>query len=847
MVSVGTILVLAASALGTPPASQPTSAWPMWGGAPDRNAVTPQARIPAEWDLDSDENIKWSVALGSYSYAGPVIAGGCVLVGTNNERELRPHSKGDRGVVLCLDATDGKLLWQATHDKHPLGQAVDWPLQGVASTPYVEGERVYYVSNRGELVCADLRGFHDDENDGPLRDEPHHDKLDADFVWILDMMAALDVYPHNLAACAPVGAGDLLFVCTANGTDDRGAVPKPQAPSFIAVNKQTGKVVWQRNDPGDDIMHGQWSSPAYGVIDGTAQVVFGGGDGWCYAFEPQTGKPLWKFNLNPPDTVWKQGGTGTRTSIVATPVIHNARVYLAVGDDPENAPGPGHLYAIDATKRGDITQTGRVWHFGGEEFGRTVASVAVADGLVYAADLDGYLSCFDAATGKRHWKHDMWAGVWASPTIIGDRVLLGTTDGELVIMKHGRAAEEFARIDMHFPIYTVPVAVDGTLYIVTQRHLYAIADPQSTPTTRPAGASSPTSQPSRDWPQFRGNPQQTGVAGCELSPPLERVWRYDAGASITSTAAITDGVVYIATEDGELIALDGATGKPQWKQASADGDMIESSPTVAGDLVIVGDEAGLVRACDRKTGALRWTFAAGTRVVSSANIVGDRVVFGSYDQHLYCLRLSDGKLLWKYAGVEERIHGTPAIVGEYVLVAACDANVHVVRLDDGTAVRTVALGSVSGSSPAIRDDRAVVGCYGNQVVCVDWRAGTVPWQFEDKQRGRPFVASAAVTDKLALIGGRDKKLHAFDLRTGRPVWQFATRGQVDGSPVVSGDHVWVGSEDGNLYALRVSDGEQVWRYETGSRIYASPAIGRERLVISTDDGVVYCFGPTDTE
>lgn len=462
---------------GTAPATRPAAGeWPLWGGQPSRNPVSAATGLPHDWDLDTGRGVRWVAPLGTQTYGGPVVAGGRVYVGTNNGGELRPGIAGDKGCVLCLDAATGRLLWQATHDKLASGPPNDWPEQGVASTPCCDGERIYYVSNRCELVCADAAGFHDGENDGPFTAEPHRGAQDADFVWVLDMIAALGVYPHNLAACSPVVAGELVFVCTGNGVDEEHErPPAPQAPSFLAVDKHTGRVVWQRSDPGERILHGQWSSPAWGVIAGRPQVVFGGGDGWCYAFEPQRGELLWKFDLNPPDAVWKIGGLGTRSSIVATPVIAGERVFLAVGDDPESASGPGHLYAIAATGTGDVTESGRVWHLGGRDFGRTIASVAVADGLAYAVDLDGYLSCLDEATGARHWRYDMQAAVWGSPCVADGRVYLGNVDGDLVILRHGRQLEELARHRLRAPIYTTPAVAGGTLYVATRRQLWALA------------------------------------------------------------------------------------------------------------------------------------------------------------------------------------------------------------------------------------------------------------------------------------------------------------------------------------------------------------------------------------
>ena len=185
----------------------------------------------------------------------------------------------------------------------------DWPQQGICSTPFIEGDRLYYISNRCEVVCIDTEGFTDGENDGPFTDETDATEIDGDIVWKYDMIEELDVFPHNLATCSPVGAGDLLFVITANGVDEGHIhIPSPFAPSFIAVNKDTGELVWESDVPGENILHGQWSNPAYAEINGVPQVILPGGDGWVYSLEPETGNLIWKFDGNPKDSVWELGG-----------------------------------------------------------------------------------------------------------------------------------------------------------------------------------------------------------------------------------------------------------------------------------------------------------------------------------------------------------------------------------------------------------------------------------------------------------------------------------------------------------------------------------------------------------
>ena len=225
--------------------------WPMWGGNAQRNmANTVEKGIPDSWDVTTGENVKWISQLGSQSYGNPVVAGGKVFVGTNNQAERQPKAKGDKGVVMCFRESDGKFLWQLTHDKLAAGRVNDWPKQGICSSPCVEGNRLYYVSNRCELVCADVEGFLDGENDGPFTGETLSDAIDGDIIWKLDMIEELGVFPHNLASSSPAVDGDLVFVVTSNGVDESHiAIPAPDAPSFIAVNKNTGETVWQHDEP----------------------------------------------------------------------------------------------------------------------------------------------------------------------------------------------------------------------------------------------------------------------------------------------------------------------------------------------------------------------------------------------------------------------------------------------------------------------------------------------------------------------------------------------------------------------------------------------------------------------
>jgi outer membrane protein assembly factor BamB len=430
------------AALGLLIASDPGSPdWPMWGGTPDRNMVSSMAGLPTSWDIKTKKNVKWVAQLGSTSYGNPVVAGGQVYVGTNNETPRNPKEGGDRGVLMCFRESDGKFLWQRTHEKLPVTWT-DWPLQGVCSSPLVEGGRVYYISNRCELVALDTSG------------KP---------IWTFDMIKETGATPHNMAASSPASYGDLVFASTSNGRDEtHEKVPSPKAPSMIAVNKKTGKLVWSVNSVGGRILNGQWSSPAVGKIGDTVQVVIGEGDGWVRSYEALTGKKLWEYDLSPKGSVWPK----TRNEVIGTPVIWQNRVYIANGQDPENGEGAGRLFAF--------TASGPVWQY--DKIRRSISTVAIYNGLLFAVDFSGFLHCLDAATGAAYWTHDMLAAVWGSPMVINGKVYLGDEDGDVAVLEAAKQKKPIAEMNMGSSVYSTAVPANGTLFLMNRSQLWALSE-----------------------------------------------------------------------------------------------------------------------------------------------------------------------------------------------------------------------------------------------------------------------------------------------------------------------------------------------------------------------------------
>lgn len=506
--------------------------WPQWGGTSVRNNTPAGTNIPIDWDPESKRNIKWVATVGSQTYGNPVIANGKVYVGSNNGAAYlkRYPATVDLGCLIAFDESTGKFLWQHSSEKLPTGRVHDWPQQGICCAPMVDGDRLWYVTSRGEVICLDTEGFLDNENDGPFTGEPNQNKDEADVVWKLDMMKELRISQHNMCSCSVTANGDVLFVNTGNGVDEGHInIPAPDAPSFIAVDRNTGKVLWTDKSPGVNILHGQWSSPSFAVLGGVPQVLFAGGDGWLYSFKGDAGldgKPelLWKFDANPKESKYVLGGRANRNHLIGTPLVYDGLVYIAVGEDPEHGEGVGHLWCLDPTKRGDISthlvfnkknpstpiaakrvqacdkeegdflkenpNAAVVWHFGAplveptndaekakaEEtpMHRTCGTVAIKDDILYIADFSGFVHCLDAKTGKLHWTHDMLAACWSSPLIIDGHVYIGDEDGDVTIFKHSPKLQVVKEINMGNSVYTTPVVANGVLYIANRTNVFAI-------------------------------------------------------------------------------------------------------------------------------------------------------------------------------------------------------------------------------------------------------------------------------------------------------------------------------------------------------------------------------------
>jgi outer membrane protein assembly factor BamB len=450
------------------------------------------------------DDLLWEVRLGTHQYTIPRIDGGQIFLGINDRNLNHPVlKKTGGGLLMCLEQSTGEMLWQLVIPRYMEGTKAPFHFNhwecGVCSRPAVEGKRLYIVGSRGDVLCVDRRG-QTDGNDGPFVGEAEYmgvpadtgyelGERDGDIIWRYDMIEELSVVPHDVCGSTPLLYGDFLYVCTSNGMDDTHKnMANPSAVSLIVLDKETGRLAGTEGEMiGKRTLHGHWSSPVVAKVDGKAMILFGGGDGVLYSFQPlvpsvaagkrETLKKNWEYDCNPSDyreqngqkiayASWNNNSPEGPSEIIATPAIYNNRIYVAIGQSPIHGPGKGMLSCIDAATGKRIWESRRV--------DRSLSNAAIHEGLVYIADYSGRVHCFDAETGRHYWEQELEGGCWsASPVVVDNKVYISNERNTLWVLRAGRERKVLSKCRVKSMAIT-PTVKDGVFYLPTQKRLFAI-------------------------------------------------------------------------------------------------------------------------------------------------------------------------------------------------------------------------------------------------------------------------------------------------------------------------------------------------------------------------------------
>jgi len=473
-----------------------------WGRAWNRNMVSKETGLPDAFHPKTGKNIRWKVPLGTEAHGSPVIADGRVYMGTNNQQPRDPKHQGDRGVLMCFDASTGDLHWQLVVPKRDEDPYFDWPRSGISSPATVEGDRVYIVTNRGEVACLDVHGLKNG-NQGPFVDEARHmtpagqdplplGPLDADIIWLFDMTEGAGIWSHDGAHSSILIHGSHLYLNTGTGVDNtHRAIRTPEAPSLIVLDKHTGQYLARENEGNaNQIFHCTWSAPAMHPVGGTATLWFAGGDGMLYGYDPISEETtrsaevrslhrVWRFDFDPSGPKedvhrYHQNRRQGPSNVFGMPVLVDQRMYVAGGGDLWWGKTKAWLKCITVSRDGDAGSSALNWTFPLER--HVMSTPAVADGLVFIADCGKQLYCLDARTGLEYWRHAAKGEFWASPYVADGKVHIGSRRGDFMIFKADRVKTPLMETSLGAPISATVTAANKRLYVASMLHLYCLEE-----------------------------------------------------------------------------------------------------------------------------------------------------------------------------------------------------------------------------------------------------------------------------------------------------------------------------------------------------------------------------------
>lgn len=468
-------------------------------------SLSPAASTPSRLpEIFRPEQLLWEIELGVHQYTVPQIDRGRIYLGINDRNLKHPVARStDGGIVMCIEQATGEMIWQLPIPRFMDGVKPPYHFNkwrcGVCSRPAIEGDRLYIVGPRGDVLCLDRHG-QANGNDGPFLDEvaymglgPDSDyrltETDGDIVWQYNLLTEAKVFPHDVCGTSPLLLGEYLYACTGNGQDDRHRfIANPNAPSLVVLDKRTGRLVATEGDLfGTRLFHGNWSSPLAATVDGKTLVIFGGGDGILYAFEPireaspsaqpQTLRIAWQYDCNPPEyrmrdgqpvpySKWDQKSPEGPSEIIADPLLWKGRIYVSIGQSPVHGHGQGRLVCVEAATGREIWASGKL--------DRSLATPAIHKDLLFIPDLTGRLHCFDADTGRHHWQHDLQADIWGASAIVFDgKVYASTERRELWVFQADDTGQLLSRCKLDSVAIT-PKTEAGVLYLPTQKRLFAI-------------------------------------------------------------------------------------------------------------------------------------------------------------------------------------------------------------------------------------------------------------------------------------------------------------------------------------------------------------------------------------
>lgn len=299
----------------------------------------------------------------------------------------------------------------------------------------------------------------------------------------------------------------------------------------------------------------------------------------------------------------------------------------------------------------------------------------------------------------------------------------------------------------------------------------------------------------------------------------EERWRFQAGGPISATPTVIDGAVFFTGRDETLYALSASDGRRLWSLDLGPAlgeqdywDFYTSSPTAHDDRVYVGSGSGRMLAVIRASGRIDWSVDIGSRVRATPAVTDREVVFGAMDGHLYSLDRATGAQRWRFA-------------------TKGASNTFATRNNDTTSLF---------ASPTIADGIVTVGGRDGMLYGVDLETGTQRWV--TTHDGESWILATSAADGVVYASsGSASLIQAADLTTGAERWRMPTDDGVFSTVSVAGDVLLFIDTTGLLRALDRTDARELWRFRLGGRSLSTPAVAGGVVYGASDDGVLYAL------
>lgn len=388
-----------------------TKNWSAFRG-PDGSGVSTYSNVPLSFGEGGEGTVLWKSSIPLAGMNSPVVWGDYVFISGGNEESRE---------IYCYNALSGEMLWTG---KVPFGGSADEdnaePMEETgyaAPTLVVDGKRVYGLFATGDIAAFDFTGRK---------------------VWSKSLGWPDSMYGY---ASSLTMQGNLVLV-----QYDHGAA-EDEKSKMIALDGFSGLVVWERNRP----VGGSWASPIVAEINDLNQLITCA-DPFVISYDAVTGTELWRAEC--------VGG-----DVAPSPIYAGGFVFVI---EPYRA-----LVAIRPGGTGDVTKTHIAWE--AEDEIPDICS-PVSDGeLIWLLNTEGaVLICYEVATGKQVWLHEFDDMFHASPSLVGDKLMLITQEGVVVIVKAGREFSEISRSELGEECFATPAFADGRVYIRGVEHLYCI-------------------------------------------------------------------------------------------------------------------------------------------------------------------------------------------------------------------------------------------------------------------------------------------------------------------------------------------------------------------------------------